>query len=195
MTAITLESLGLSKEQLQEMLLEKMVEQALVGISYDDEGDAYRTDTSFATQLKKRVREQIDASINALAAQHVLPNVAQYIENLTLQATTSWGEKKGEPMTFVQYLTSRAEAYMQEQVDFDGKAKGQDSYGSWTGKQTRLVHLIHQHLHYTIQEAVKTGLGIGQKAVAEAIQSTVKAQLANMVTQFKLGVEVKDAGR
>lgn len=191
MTALTLESLGLSKEQLQEMLLDRMVEQAMVGVSYDEDGNEYRQDSSFAGQLKKMIYAKITASIQELAEKHVLPNVGQYIENLTLQTTNQWGEKKGAPVTFIEYLVHRADAYMREEVDNSGKSKEEAGY-HWSKCSTRVTFLINQHLHYSIHEACKQMLGTSQATVAKAIEEAVKVQLGNIVTQFNLSVKATE---
>lgn len=45
----------------------------------------------------------------------------------------------------------RANHYLTEKVNYKGKARGEDSHGSWTATQTRIAHLIHEHLHYNME--------------------------------------------
>jgi hypothetical protein len=182
---ITLEALGFTKDELQERVIERLCRQIMSGVSLDEDGEEWETDSTFARKLNERVKEQVDASINAIAEKHILPNVAQFIEGLALQETNKWGEKKGAQVTFVEYLIQRAEHYMNEQVDFQGRAKGQDSY-SWKGTQTRLTHLVHEHLHYSIETAMKQALNIANGAITKGIQETVRIKLDEVAKALKL---------
>lgn len=190
MSAITLESLGFSQQELQERVVEKLCEQVLRSVGYDEDGDEIDVDSKLSQTIEKRVKAHIDATINGLAEKHVLPNVATYIENLTLQATNKWGERRGEKVTFIEYLTQRAEAYMQEEVNYEGKPKGTDSY-SWHGTQTRLTHMVNQHLHYSIETAMKNALQIANSAIAKGIEETVKIKLGEVTASLKVSTEVK----
>ena len=187
---VTLESLGISKEAIEQKLVEHLAEQLLTEIQYDyDDDSEYLARSQLAKKLDALIKQHIDKTINALAEKHILPNVSSYIENLTLQTTNQWGEKKGAPVTFIEYLTQRAEDYMQEKVNFEGKSKAESGGYSWSGTQTRITHLVHQHLHYSIENAMKDALKVATSSIAVGLQETVKVKLAE-VSQ-KLKVEVK----
>ena len=188
---ITIESLGFTKEELQERVIARICAQMLEGVGYDEDDNEFTTASQFQRQMRDRVREQIETTIKTIAEREVLPNVASYIENLTLQETNRWGEKVGEKVTFIEYLTSKAEAYMQEKVNFDGKTKGESGGYSWSGTQTRITYLVNQHLHYSIENAMKEALKIANSAIATGIQETVKTKLAEISTALKVGVTTK----
>lgn len=190
MNAITLESLGFSKEDLQERVIERLCEQILSGKVYDEDGEVNYTDSQFKRKLDERLKEHINATINAIAEKHVLPNVTAYIENLTLQQTTKWGEKKGGPVTFIEYLVQRAEAYIQEEVNYEGKSKEESSY-NWSKNTTRIAYLINQHLQYSIATMTKQALVAANSAIAGGIESAVKIQLEQVLKGLKVGVAVK----
>jgi hypothetical protein len=186
--ALTLEDLGFSNEDIAERVIEKTVECLLREFWEDDHGEVDSKPSAFGAAMKKRIIERIDKAIEEIAAKHVLPNVATHIETLCLTETNKWGEKKGEPLTFVEYLVARAEAYLIEKVDSNGKAKvDSDSYG-WSGKQTRITHLIHQHLHYTIETAMKAAVKPANDAIAKGIQETVRIQLAEIARKLTVNV-------
>jgi hypothetical protein len=192
MSAITLESLGFSQEELQTRVIEKLCQDILRSVGFDYDGDReVDVDSQFSKTVEKRTKEHIDATINALAEKHLLPNVTTFIENLTLQATTQWGEKRGEKITFIEYLTQRAEAYMSEQVNFEGKSKGESGGYSWSGTQTRITHLVNKHLHYSIEMAMKNALQIANSAIAKGIEETVKLKLAELSNTLSASVQVK----
>ena len=190
---MNLADLGFTKEELQERVVEQCCRLVLEGTFADEEGGEFTDDSKFAKTLKERVKQQIDDTINALAEKHVLPNVSAYIENLTLQQTTKWGEKQGEPVTFIEYLTQRAEAYMQEQVNYEGKSKEECSSSgwSWKGTQTRLAHLIDKHLHYSIENAMKGALSIVTSNISKGIEETVRLKLSELSAQLKAEVKIK----
>ena len=185
----SLESLGITAEELTNRIVDKCVEQLMDDVNFDEDGDEWRARSAIAKQLDARIKKQIDDTVSALAEKYILPNVSTYIENLTLQTTNQWGEKKGQKLTFIEYLTQRAEDYMQEKVNFDGKTKSESSGFSWNGTQTRLTHMVHQHLHYSIDSAMKNALRVATSSITEGLQETCKVKLGEIAQKLK--VEVK----
>lgn len=186
---IDLKTLGMTKAELQDRVVNGIVTQALASWAADGDGEGVAQESALSKRLQKIICERIDKDVNAIAAKHVLPNVSKYIEDLTLQETNQWGEARGKPITFVEYLIQRAEAYLVEKVDSQGKTKGENSYGSWSGTQTRVTHMIHGHLHYSIESAMKEALKNANGAIAEGIAETCKVKLAEIAKS--LTVEVK----
>lgn len=193
MSAITIESLGLSKDELANRIVDAAVFQMLnhAELVVDEDGEEY-TDhrpTKLGLALQDRIKRKIDEAVDEIAAKNVLPNVASYVENLTLQETNKWGEAKGQKLTFVEYLVQRAEAYIQEPVNYEGKSKDEAGGYGWSKSQTRVAHLIHKHLHYQIETAMKTALADLNKSVALGLHETVRVKLNEALT--KLSTEVK----
>lgn len=183
-----LESLGFTKGELQQRVIDQIVEQIMHEPTEDDDGRTFLRRSEFRLALDKQVKAHIDATVARMAEQHVLPNVSQYIENLTLTETNAWGEKVKEPVTFIQYLIARAEQYLTEKVDGQGKDKADGGY-SWSGKQTRITYLIHQHLHYSIETAMKDAVAQTNKVIVGGIQETVKIKLAEIAQKMKVTVQ------
>ena len=184
---IDLQSLGFTKEELQERVIDQLCRQVLSGTVCDEYGNEIDTSSVFSKKLNELVKKKIDETINAIAEKHVLPNVASYIENLTITETNSWGEAKKAPVTFIEYLTQRAEAYMQEKVDNDGKSKGESSF--WNGgKQTRITYLIHHHLQYSIETAMKDALKTATGEIARGIHETARLKLNEIAASMKVSV-------
>jgi hypothetical protein len=190
MTEITLEALGLSKEKLIERLLDHLSDQILTETFTDSDGYPDYGDSPLARKLKARVQKQIDAAVAAIGDEHVMPQITKMVEDVCLQQTNEWGEKRGEPLTFTEYLVQRADAYLREEVDYDGRARGENRYSSsWSKKGTRIVYLIDKHFQYHIEKAMreayenadKTIKGGIQKAVEQALQK-IKVQLSTKVT-------------
>lgn len=190
MNAITLESLGFTKQDLQERVVERMCELVLAGKSYDEDGNEEYDDSQFKKKLEERLRAHVTTTINAIAEAHVLPNVTQYIENLVLQTTNKWGEKKGEPVSFIEYLVQRAEAYIQEEVNYQGKGKSESDY-NWSKNTTRIAYMINAHLQYNIETAMKKALATANASIAGGIEKAIQVQLEQIVNSVKVGVQVK----
>lgn len=189
--SINLEELGISKEEVQDRVIDRICDQLLSSRVWNPESEEeYSQSSQFHREITKRVEERVKDNITAIAEKHLMPNVDSFIEGLILQQTNQWGEKVGQPVTFIEYLTQRAEAYMQEMVSFDGKPRGQDAY-NWKGTQTRLTHLVNSHLHYSIETAMKEALKIANSAIATGIQETVKTKLAEISASLKISVMPK----
>ena len=188
--ALSLESLGFTAEELQQRVIDQIVDKVMPAtVYYYDEDSKTQRTSMIADQLNKAVRERIDEAVNAIADKHVLPNVTQYLEALTLHETNRWGEKKGASVTFVEYLTQRADAYMREEVNHSGKTKDEDSY-SWRASSTRVAYMINQHLQYSIETAMKQALQVANSSIANGLEEAVKIKLAEVVGGIKTTVKV-----
>lgn len=191
---ITLESLGFTKKQLQERVIETAVERLLTGVSYDEDGNTQSVDTKLYGKLQTLIKERIDETIRIFAEKNVLPKVTEYIETLILQKTNSWGEKEGKPFTFIEYLISRSENYMLEQVDSDGRSEAEcrDGGKSWYGSKTnRITFLVNKNLHDNIETAMKNALVIANNSIATGITETVKTKLNEIIMALKVTVGTK----
>lgn len=97
--SIDLDAIGITAEELQERVVDRIAERALGD-------DDFSPGSPLKRQIDKEIQERIDLAVTEIADKHILPNVSEYIETLTLQETNKWGEKKGEPITFVEYLVA-----------------------------------------------------------------------------------------
>lgn len=189
--------LGITKEELTERVIARICSQVIHGEEvedFDDDGDPV-TRTRFHFKLNEVIKNRIDAAVEALGKEHIEPNVKGIIEDVVLQETTSWGEKKGEPKTFTQYLIERAEHYLTEEVDHRGSSlaerrKRGDTYG-WKADSTRLTFIVHKYFHYEIEQAMKEAVKTANDAIAEGIQGAVKIKLEEITKALKVKVEVK----
>jgi len=185
---LNLETLGFTKEELQQRVVDQLCKELTSDLDYE-EGMEFPVDSKFGKKLQRVVEAHIDRKIQEIAENHIFPKVSEYIENLTLQETNKWGEVKGTSLTFVEYMVQRAEAYMTEKVNYEGKAKGENIY-SWTGTQTRLSRLIHQHLHYRIENAMQTALKDANSHIVKGLEETIKIKLKEISDSLKVGLKL-----
>lgn len=183
----TLKALGLSVEELEQKIVDKAVDELMRTVDIDGFTDS----SPVANKIKLKIKEFIDAKVTAIAEEHILPNVTNLIETIVLQTTNQWGEKQGAAVTFIEYMTQRAEAYIKEQVNYEGKGKGDSNSYGWSGTQTRITYLIHQHLHYTIENAIKSMLTGANKELAAALAETCKIKLADITAKLDVNVKTK----
>lgn len=175
---LTLESLGLSRDEIFARVVDRISELAME--DWNDEMDKV---------LQAQVMEKVNAAVETIAGRHVLPNVAAYVEALCLQETNKWGEKRGAPVTFVEYLVQRAEAYLTEPVDYAGKPKSGGEY-HWKASQTRVSHLVHEHLQYSIQQAMTRALKDANSAIVGGIEEAVKIKLNQVADSLKVVAKI-----
>lgn len=189
-----LTELGFTKEEIEEKLLARMSSDVLRSLrcDLDEDGEehSYSENSPLAKKLEERIRARIDKKVEEVAEEHLLPRIIGNVESFTLQATNKWGEKKGEPLTFVEYLVKKADDYIRESVDYDGKAKGdKGSSYQWKGTQTRISHLIHNHLHYSIESAIKKTLVDANSILTEGIAEAAKIKLSEISDKLKITVK------
>lgn len=195
MTADLLQTIGLTQDELKERVAERIARLLMTSSMTDSDEDGeeftYVGETQFAKTMRALVKEKIQAKVAEIAERTVLPSVGELIENFTLQATNAWGEKTGERLTFIEYLTQRADAYLREEVDSDGHSK-EETRGSWYGgKQKRIVYMIHKHLHYHISQAMTDALKNVTSSIAISLEETVKLKLAEAIKGLSVKTEIR----
>lgn len=184
-------TLGLSPEELQDRIIERAVSALLETTEYDEDGDTFSDHSPLAKRLQKSVKETIDAKIAEIAEKHILPNVSSYIENVQLQKTNQWGEAQGKPVTFIEYLAQRAEAYMVEEVSHDGKTKGESGYGGFRAYGTRIAYMIDRHLQYSIHFAMESALKNANATMANGLAKACEVAIRKAADEFGIDVVKK----
>lgn len=181
--------LGLDPKEIEEKVIERIADRVLQGYGCDEDGE-YVCDSQFKRKLDEKVKDIIDARVGALAEKHVLPNVSALVENLTLQKTNQWGEATGTKFTFVEYLVHRAEAYLLEEVNHNGKARGEDSY-SWSKFGTRIAWMVDQHLAFSIKTAMETAYQNANATIVGGLKKAMEVSLENIKSSLKVTTDVK----
>lgn len=168
-----IEDLGLTKEQLTQLVVDQIVNDA-----YDNE--SYMGESSIGAKIEEQLTERVTTAINEtvdrIGNEVILPKVTEMIENHIVQHTNEWGEAKGEPKTFVEHLIARADYYMQEPVNHNGKTKKEDNY-NWRKNTTRICYLVDSHLQYSISVAMAAALKDANSSIAEGLKKAVSIQI------------------
>jgi hypothetical protein len=191
-----LQDLGLTQEEILDAVVTKVADELLQkhGIETDEEtSEEYETTTPtpFTKTLDQLIRDKIDNTVKALADKHILPRIGETIETLVLQKTNQWGEKVGESVTFVEYLTQRAEAYMTEAVNFEGKTQSQNSGYSWNKSGTRIQYMIDKYLQYTVEQWAKNALMLANKSIVEGLNKAIQSKLEEVLNTLRIQATTK----
>ena len=186
-----LSSLGIGKEEVFNRVVEQVVDRVMHSYPVDDEGNEYKRSSRFYDELAKYAKQAIDKKVEQLGDEHVLPRIGAMIDALVLQETNKWGEKQGTPVTFIEYLVKRAEAFLTEEVNSDGKTQKQVDHYNWRAASSRVAFLVHQHLHHSIEQAMKAAVQNANDAIKDGLEKTVKLKLAEIAQSLKVNVQTK----
>lgn len=194
--AIDIKDLGITEEELIERVVARIAASLLHGVAgHDEDGEPYMRSSEFSDRLQERVKERIDEAIDNVAAKHVLPNMESYIEGFCIQATNEWGEKRGEEVTFVQYLTQRAEAWLGEPVDGYGKTREEARSSMWSKSTNRITYLVDRHLKYHIEKAMKDAYETASSGIVEGLKETIEYELDKLKEGMTVALTEKNKGR
>lgn len=184
----TLESLGLNVEELGNRIVDQAVFSILNASGFNPETEEeVRYESKFKREIEARIQRAVDDKIAALAEVHLLPRVGEMIETANLRPTNNYGEPKGEPMTFIEYIASRADAYMSEDVDLNGKNKSEGDY-NWRSAGPRLTVLMRSYIRHTLEEHAKKAVADVNTAVAKNIEKAAKDAITAAAGALKISV-------
>jgi len=188
-----IEAIGLTQEEIATRVIEKIAEQIMSESGCDEDGNESRFRSTVARKLTEKVTEAIDATVSRIGAEILAPSVEEMVRGLVIQKTNQWGEKRGEPVTFVQYLTQRADEYLREEVNYNGqsKAEDRDSY-NWKAYTTRVTRMIDKHLEIEIANFSRQALVAANGAIAEGIAAAIKGSMKRLIDGVKVSAVVPD---
>lgn len=180
--------LGVSQAE----LLEMVVERAALKIAEESGGDyGDRLREKVEREMEKRLAE----AVTKIGDEVVAPFVAEGLEKIVIQRTNEWGERKGKSMTLREFLVQRAEAYLTEEVNYDGqtvaeyKARGYSS--GFSRHTTRVAFLVDKHFQSAISASMDAAVKNANTVIADGIAGAVKIKLAELAKSFAVKVDTK----
>lgn len=190
MTAITLESLGISREEILNRVVDRLCREATRAIVSDPDGDEVVVPTRLACSWEDHTRAAIDEAVERIAQTHIMPRINQQIEDVILQRTNDWGRPVEKGMSFTEYLVHRAETFMTEKVDTNGKTQSEDPY-SWRSAGPRLAVMIDKYINSTLTLAIGKALADANTKIGAALKEAVSTALAEVVGKVKVEVKTR----
>jgi hypothetical protein len=182
---ITLESLGFTKEDLQERVVENLCEQVLHSKGCDEDGGTTTFESTLARQLGDKIEKKLSAIADAFCEQKVGPRVLEYINQTLLTPTDRWGQQKSAPLTFAEYVTNRIDMYLKEKVDLRGSAAGYSS----DSKTERGAWLVWQGITAAVNDIIKGSVSQALDTIKGGIEAEIKTSLAKTFATVKVAVE------
>lgn len=176
-----LTALGVTKEQLLELVVDKIVDDITSGY---DATDVLETARMRAEEKKQLIaQEQIDTYL-----ERELPGVLDAALNSTLlsRPNKKWGEPAVK-VSFQQFACERMAEWLTEKVNYEGRV---DNYGQGNN-QPRIVYLIHHRLKDEIERAVGSVMKDAHTILGEGIQAVVTNSLKRI--QAAVSVQVKQS--
>lgn len=190
----TLEALGVSAEDLTERIIDQAVHALLYSTGFNPETEEEVTyENKFKKAIEAKIQQTVDTKIAAIAAEHILPKVGDLIEQADMRQTSKYGEPKGEPMTFKEYIAYRAESYMTEDVDYFGaskadlEAKNESTY-NWRSSGPRLSVLMKLYIKDSMEKAAKTAVTDVNAVIAKNIEKAAKDAIASTLANLKVSI-------
>lgn len=187
---ITLESLGLSVEAMQDRLVDAMIDRFLTSTVTDEDGEPVVVAAQFQQAIRNSILSRVDEAVERLVAPALEGSITSYIDSFTIKSTNGYGEPKRDPETITEYIVRRANQHLTEGVNWEGKSKaeyskgGRDSYG-YKDHTTRVAFLIDKRLNEEIEAAMKQALATANKAITDGLKSAVNFELTKL--NAKLG--------
>jgi len=176
----TWEMLGISREQLNQQVVDAAVDQLM---GSDDYG---RSDIESA--VFKKSEEVILSKVEAYVKDHLEPYVGKKVADTVLTLTNRFGETTGEPQTFKAYIVKFAEGLLSERTDRDGKVIRKNDY-SHKHASTRLEKMIGEQLSTLMVDAFKDSVGEWRTAILDnlktAFDKAVKENIENIIVGTK----------
>lgn len=178
---IPLEALGFSREEIQNKIVDAAVEDLLSGVSVDDEGNAHRMASrlreSFNTELTQRIADTVSNLVSTL----VTP---EYIRATTFPRYSKYGEKKGDPLTFKEFVEQCVSKILDAKVDDSGKILEPGSYGYDRGKHF-MSGLVEKAVERELREAIQKGLINIQQEVTNALKAAATEIITKITASIK----------
>lgn len=185
----TLEALGLNTEDLAERVVDQAVHTLLYSSGFNPETEEEVTyENKFKRAIEAKIQQAVDQKIAAIAEEHILPRVGELIEKANMMQTNRYGEPKGEPMTFKEYIAYRAENYMSEDVDINGKSKTEGDSYNWRSCGPRLTVLMRSYIRGSMETAAKGAVADINKVIAKNIEKAAKDAIAATAANIKVSV-------
>ena len=182
MSANVLETLGISQEELQKRLIEKMADELLTQPEWDEDEGEYRRSSNLNNKLQKLIQQRLDEKLQVYTDTHFVPLIDNFLQT-KFQETNSWGEPKGEGLTLSEYLFKRANTYFDEKVNWDGKPY--DGYNK-DGLPSRLMYLVDKNLRDKMAETIKQVFTDVNRKMLTDLADMAKQNLTKMAESLKL---------
>lgn len=186
-----IEELNFTREEVLSKLCERVYRDTF-NIREDGEDPDFDIENRIRREMNEAIAKGISEAVRKLAGELVVPRIDEMIRGLVIQKTNSYGEKKGETTTFIEYLIAAADKYMTEEVNSSGQSVSESRSSSYDFKKagTRVAYMIDKHLQFNIETAMKQALADANLSIAKGLNEAVRIKLNEVLQSVKVGVTV-----
>jgi hypothetical protein len=170
-----LKDLGITRKDVLDKLVDRLQE-AFMPMDADGDG------SGFEAELHKEMTQRIEEGVRKALCDFTAPAIAEYCRKFVLNPTSEWGEKKGDSLTFVDYLVKSGRDFLEQPVDPWGKPA--NTYGS-DKKKTRLAFLATEALSDEIRKAAESYLKNQREILNKAMADALMAKAGEIVRVLK----------
>jgi len=155
---MTLAELGLTKDEVLKLLTDR-----LIGEFSDD---------CMFDRVQHALAQKVEAAVRAAVEKVTQTNVAGAVEDVIARPwpqTNSYGEARGEPLTFREMVLARIDKYLNELTDEHDRT----GYNTNGPKRTRLEWIVNR----AVAESVASQITAGAKEAAEKARAEVLGKM------------------
>lgn len=185
---IDLSSLGLTVEDVRERVIQQITNSFLTTTVADEDGEPVVIVSHFRNEIKKLIQDSVVASVERLAAPVLEQSINTYLDGFKIASTNTYGEPKREPETITEYIVRRANEYLTEGVNWQGKSKKDyrpsDSY-NFKAETTRVAYLVDKRLNEEIAKAMTEALKTANESITAGLKSAVNFELNKINAKLK----------
>lgn len=163
----------IDQKKLEELVVKEAADQVVASLLGDDV--AYR--------IESRVSELVDAVVISQCDAVLKPLIESEVKDFTMRTTNEFGEGNGS-VTFTEYITGLAKSYLDERVNFRGEKVKRDSYDG-RHSQSRLTHLLQEHLHNRIKKEMTDAVTLVVEQIAPALATTCELKVKEATDQIR----------
>jgi hypothetical protein len=191
---LNLTDIGLTPETLQQRVVESIVDSILHDRYTDEDGNVSTSYTSrFKEAANKEIVKATDAAVAKMVTDYMATNIETVLATTIFAPTNGYGEPKGVPRSFREYIVNQITEYMNEQVDEKGAPKPKGYSYNWKSECTRAMWMVDACVKKNLQDAIRETLASANASIAESITETVRKETEKL-KKICTGLAPKRAG-
>jgi hypothetical protein len=177
--------LGVSQADLLEMVVERAAQKIAAEMDMDRD---------IRGRVERELEKRLAQAITKIGDEVVAPFIAEGLEKIAIQRTNEWGERTGKSMTLREFLVHRADAYLTEEVNYDGQTvadytKNGRYVHDFKRHSTRVAYLVDKRFQSAIESAMADAVKSANEVIADGIAGAVKIRLTELSKSFAVKVE------
>jgi hypothetical protein len=179
-TLALLNSLGLSAEEIERKIIQQCTDDLMRQYYTHEDGEsAGHGKSTIVEKLEEKMAERIDAALEKVVSERFSAQLPQLLADFIFTPTSRYGEKKGKPRTFLEYVTDHAKEWAEQRVNDQGSVVGKDQY-SYSNHKTRFQRLLDEKVSADVNAALAQILKDGHSILITGLADELKRRMTEM---------------